>query len=213
MSTPQQPLSEISKTASTPPELTGQTLPAISPEPTAVTTLKEPLQPPPKEQAQAYLPFISLVHSYLWSAITLADQKAGFLFAATSAFLGYLLSKGLLIQLKPPWVGWGLPHWLALASLLLLLAAMGVAIHIVMPRLGGNSAGLVYFKAIASRKDRQLYVSDVTSCTNTALDSALAEHSYEIAKISTRKYSWLRFGMWIGLSGFIAGLGYIGVTQ
>ena len=158
-------------------------------------------------------PFMSLVHSYLLSGITLADQKAAFLFAADSAFLGYLLSRGLLRQLTPGNASWLLPEWLAFGCLVALGISIGTAIYVVMPRLGGNSKGLIYFGAIAARKDSEQYVADVLSSTEASLDVALAEHSYEVARISNRKYRHLRFGMWVGALGFLAGLAYIGLTR
>lgn len=156
---------------------------------------------------------MSLVHSYLMSAITFADQKAGFLFATDSAFLGYLLSNGLLAQLKHPISAWHATQWCSFASLLLLGSSNVTAVFVVMPRLGGGHAGLIYFKAIASRKERAQYVTEVFSSSDSSLGKALSEHCYEIAGIATRKYTHLRVGMWLGVLGFMAGLAYIGLTR
>jgi hypothetical protein len=145
--------------------------------------------------------------------VTLADQKAGFLFAADSAFLGYLISDGLIHQLRLPISDWHMPQWGALASLLFLLVSIGFAIQVVMPRLGGKSDGLIYFRAIAARKEGRSYVAEVLSSTDLSLSIALAEHTYEVARISTSKYMRLRIGMWVGALGFLAGLAYIGLTR
>jgi hypothetical protein len=156
---------------------------------------------------------MSLVHSYLGSVIAFADQKAGFLFAADSAFLGYLLSRGLLRQLAPENGRWLLHEWLAFGCLISLGISIGAAIYVVTPRLGGNNRGIIYFRAIATRKNSEQYVTEVLSPTDASLNVALAEHSYEMARISDRKYRYLRFGVWIGALGFLDGLAYIGLTR
>ncbi len=182
-------------------------------EPLGAPATKEPLSGALQAANQQLFPFVSLVHSYLLSGITLADQKAGFLFASDSAFLGYLLSAGLLRELKPGTSPWLLPQWMAFGSLVSLGLSIAIAIFVVMPRLGGSKDGLIYFRAIAARRKREHYVTDLFSSTDMSLNLALAEHSYEVAQISTRKYKYLRVGMWIGTLGFLAGLSYVGLTR
>jgi Family of unknown function (DUF5706) len=213
MSSPQQPFSDTSGPSAPPSELAGMTLSRPPSEPISAPNTKEPLPSARQAASQQFFPFMSFVHSYLSSAITLADQKAAFLFAADSTFLGYLLSRGIIRQLSPGNVSWLLPEWLALGCLMSLGISIGAAIYVVMPRLGGNSRGLIYFKAIAARKNSEQYVTDVLSSTDSSLNVALAEHSYEVACISNRKYQHLRLGMWIGALGFLAGLAYIGLTR
>ena len=104
-------------------------------------------------------------------------------------------------------------QWSSIASLLLLGASNIKAVLVVMPRLGGKHAGLIYFKAIASRKDRGQYVTELLTSTDSSLCVALSEHCYEIAGIATRKYTHLRVGMWLGSLGFLSGLAYIGLTR
>src|SRR5437773_7032350 len=45
-------------------------------------------------------PFPEFIHQYLSDHIELADQKAGFVFAAVSAVLAYLVTKDVLSPLK-----------------------------------------------------------------------------------------------------------------
>jgi hypothetical protein len=214
MSTPQQPLSDPSDTSpAPPPELARMTLSRPHSEPATGLDTKEPSSPPRPAASQQFFPFMSLVHSYLGSAITFADQKAAFLFAADSAFLGYLLSRGLLHQLAPKNGSWLLLEWLAFGCLISLGISIGAAIYVVTPRLGGNDRGIIYFGAIAARKNSEQYVTEVLSSTDSSLNAALAEHSYEMARISKRKYRHLRFGVWVGALGFLAGLAYIGLTR
>jgi hypothetical protein len=212
MSTPQQSVPEmVPESAATPPQLAGLTLPQPPVGPTSAPAGKEPTVSTANAQSQQFLPFISLVHAYLWSAITLADQKAGFVFAVDSAFVGYLLSAGAARQLRTPGT-WHLLQWSALVSLVFLGVSIGGVVNVVMPRLGGKSSGLIYFKAVSARKNSERYVVDVLSSTDSGLNAALAEHSYEVARISTQKYQHLRFAMWVGVVGFLAGLVFIGLT-
>jgi hypothetical protein len=88
-----------------------------------------------------------------------------------------------------------------------------MAIYVVMPRLGGNSSGLIYFRAIATRKNSEQYVAEVVSASDASLNVALAEHLYELSRIAARKYEHLRIGMWLGGLGFLIGLAYIGLTR
>jgi hypothetical protein len=211
MSTSQR--STAADTGATPVQLANSTIHQPSGETAGAPATKEPSSAAGKGQCEQLQSFMSLVHSYLTSAITFADQKAGFLFATDSAFLGYLLSNGLLLRLKTPVSAWHLVQWSSVASLLLLGASNVMAVVVVMPRLGGRHTGLIYFKAIASRKRRSEYVSDLVSSTHSSLNAALSEHCYEIAGIATRKYTHLRTGMWLGALGFLCGRAYIGLTR
>src|SRR5579863_1797470 len=148
VSVPQQPIQQAQLPTDPPPELEGLSLPHPTPSPGTPAGTKDSASAPPPPQP-SYFSFSSLAHSYLWSAITLADQKAGFLFASSSAFLGYLMSDGILRQLRANNPGW--PRLTAACALVLLLMSIGLSINVVMPRLGGNSGGLIYFKAIAGR--------------------------------------------------------------
>jgi Pycsar effector protein len=211
MSTSQQPTAADS--VATPVQLANSTIHQPPADTTGATATKEPSSAAGKEQCEQFQSFMSLVHSYLMSAITFADQKAGFLFATDSAFLGYLLSNGLLLRIKAPVSAWHLVQWASIASLLLLGASNVMAVLVVMPRLGGRHTGLIYFKAISRRKRRSEYVNEVLSSTGASLNVALSEHCYEIAGIATRKYTHLRTGMWLGALGFLAGLAYIGLSR
>lgn len=212
MSTPQQPVAPTPQPAEAPAQLAGLTIPS-SPGVTSTTAdAKESVLATPKVGSEQFSSFISLVHSYLWSSVTFADQKAAFLFAIDSAFLGYLLSNGLLRKMTHVQT-WQFLQWLSLVSLVSLGLSIGMAVYVVMPRLGGNRGGLIYFMAIASRRNREAYVAELLSSSDSSLSSALAEHSYEVARIATRKYRNLRLGVWVGIIGFASGLVYIGISQ
>jgi hypothetical protein len=178
-----------------------------------VASAKEPASPALSSTAPQLPQFMSLVHSYLLSMITLADQKSAFVFTADSAFLGYLLAAGLLHQLQAPPSSWAVRQWCGAMALAFLVCSIAAIINVVMPRLGGKARGLIYFKAIAARKGSQQYAMEVLSSADPSLSVALAEHSYEVARISTRKYRSLQFGIWVGILGFLAGFIFVGLGR
>ena len=122
MPTSQRPTT-AADTGAMPPQLANSTIHQPPADTTGAAATKEPSSAVGKEQCEQFQSFMSLVHSYVMSAITFADQKAGFLFATDSAFLGYLLSNGLLLRLKAPVSAWHLVQWASIASLLLLGAS------------------------------------------------------------------------------------------
>ncbi len=126
------------------PRLGELTPPTSAPERSETVSGKEPGSAQLSVQGEQFAPFISLVHSYLVSMVNLADQKAAFVFATESAFLGYLLSAGLLKEMDVPVTAWHLPHWFALTTLVLLGLSIGAVLSVVTPRLGGKATGLVY---------------------------------------------------------------------
>ncbi|MBZ5573793.1 MAG: DUF5706 domain-containing protein [Acidobacteriia bacterium] len=97
--------------------------------------------------------------------------------------------------------------------MLCLSISLALVLNVVMPRLGGRGDGLIYFAAIANRRNSAEYVTDVLSSAHSSLETALAQHSYEVARIATRKYRNLRMAMWVGVAAFVAGFVFIGLNR
>jgi hypothetical protein len=153
--------------------------------------------------------FSSRTHDYVWSALTFAEQKAAFIFTADTAFLGYLLSSGALQVMTTRHARWDWRTYLALSAIVLLLGSIANALSAVMPRLGGNAAGLIYFNAVA-RRSKDEYLSDVMGSSRTELARGTLEHCHELARIARVKYNEIRLGAWLAIFGFAVGLIYIG---
>src|ERR1041385_7624583 len=89
-------------------------------------------------------PFPEFIHEYLSDHIELADQKAGFVFAAVSAVLAYLVTKDVLSPLKS-WLTTGTPpkgsDCLVLIAILVLWFSAMFSIWVIAPRLWGKRSG------------------------------------------------------------------------
>jgi len=146
--------------------------------------------------------FSTFVPGYVAGGILLADQKAAFIFATDTAFLGYLVTTipANVRHIPSP------QQFLLGAALVLLVLSITSVIAVLIPRLGGDAKGLVYFKAIASRPTSESYVSEVLRATQSELDASTLQHTYEISKLSASKYGYVRVAMWFGLFGFAAGM-------
>ena len=154
--------------------------------------------------------FLTLTHGYLWSAITFAEQKAAFVFAADSAFLGYLTSSGLLktILTHAP-SSWRFAEYFGIVATASFLASIILVLSVVVPRLGGAARGVIYFNAIADRPSADSYAADVIRLDDFGRTREILHHCYEVAVICRRKYAGVRLAMLFGAIGLICGLGYV----
>ena len=208
MPTKNEPISDGSEKLPTPPELTGISL-DTSPQSSKSPVLgeKESTRPnislssPENDKSH----FLSFVHDHVWANIQFAEQKAAFVFAANTAFLGYIVSTipahfGDLNLTK---------QILLIVTIVFLLISIGTVISIITPRLAGHTKGLVYFGAICNRAKAADYVEEVFRASQLELDSAVALHTYEIAVICHRKQRLIRLSLAVGTLGFLAGLLWI----
>ncbi len=153
--------------------------------------------------------FSVFVHSYVWSSILLAEQKAGFLFASNTAFLGYLVS-----TLPKYFADFPLAQQvLAGAAILSLVLSNAAVLAAVFPRMGGNSTGLIYFKAISERPSSLTYADEVSQSSNADLEKATATHVYEISRICREKYRCVRIALILAFAGFAIGLVWLSILR
>jgi pycsar effector protein len=173
----------------------------------------KPTKPPAKEQARAIpegcseLPeFARHIHSYLSENIQFADQKAGFIFAASGAVLAYEFQKNVhLLWLKSP-RSWSWLDGFACVSMLSLLVAGGMAAAVVLPRLKKSYRGLVFFGSIADYGETTRFATAVMQRNNDQLSQDLLSHSYDLAVICRTKYGILGCALWAGAVGFVTGV-------
>lgn len=202
MSKTDNPISDQSEKMPNPPELKGASLSKSSLLPTVIKDEKESVTTDIEAFSENRFPFGSFVHNYVWASIQFAEQKAAFVFAVDSAFLGYLVTTipSNLLQIAP------LQQVLIASALMLLGSSIAAVLTVIMPRLGGDFKGIVYFGAISKRATAAEYSTEVLRANRSELDSATAQHIYEIAVICTRKYKRIRWAIWLGLFGSLAGL-------
>jgi hypothetical protein len=202
------PIADQSEKLPKAPELAGASLEKPPVSRMVVGKQKEPaapVSPDARFAPETRFPFGSFVHEYIWGSILLAEQKAAFIFAADTAFIGYLVAT------IPTDFGHLQMSLMAIlvCAFSLLIGSISATVSIVMPRLGGDLRGMIYFKAVASRPTAADYMSEVLRANRPELDSATMQHIYEIATICTRKYERVRWALWLGLFGFIAGFLWI----
>ena len=199
------PISEQSEKLPKPTELTGVFLDKSLPVSTPVKNEKESFQAPaaePQSTHEEKFSFLSFVHEYVWANTLFAEQKAAFVFAADTAFLGYLVS-----TIPSHVLGLGrLQQGLIITALGSLILSIATVVSIITPRLGGHLKGLIYFGAISTRTSAADYISDVLRANQPQFDAAIAHHIYEIAVICNRKQRRIRWAILFGMIGIVVGM-------
>lgn len=158
---------------------------------------------------EGHAKFAEEVHQYVREYIRNADQKAAFFFAASTAVLAFLHSRGTAARwLKSP-TGWSFVDTLAFIAMGGLAVAAGVMLSVVMPRLKGSKRGLIYFNAVAEHESSMEYADEVTRRSAAEISRIKLQHTYDLAKICRAKYRVLVTGFWIGGVGAVAALSYL----
>lgn len=150
----------------------------------------EEQQPQPNDHA---FKFACHVHEYLRQFLQAADQKAVFTLLASSAVLGFVITRLLDTKLHRSPCFWLLG---GLASVLLALAG-GFAAVSVRPRQNNVTRGLVAWVGIRQRNVAE-YVKAVEEADHI---QEILTHCHELAGILQRKYDRLKWG----IDFFIAG--------
>jgi hypothetical protein len=159
-----------------------------------------------KKDQEGRLKFAEETHQYVREYIRLADQKAAFFFAGSTALLAYLHNVGLATRWLVSPTAWSLAHVLSfLASIGLLLCAITCLVT-VMPRLKGSKRGLIFFAAISEYDSSNDYVSEFMKQGLSDLCEAKLKHAYELSGICKRKYAMLGWGQRLGALGLTASL-------
>jgi hypothetical protein len=157
-----------------------------------------------KKEQELRLKFSEETHQYVREYIRLADQKATFFFAGSTALLAFLHK----LELTNIWISnpktWGLIEVLALTATLGLIFSTICCLATVVPRLKGSRRGLIFFAAISEYESAAEYASDVMKQGASALCEARLRHAYELSAVCKRKYSVLICGQWAGAVGVVA---------
>lgn len=157
--------------------------------------------------------FGEFAHQQVREYIQLADQKAGFLFAAASVMLGYLHEQeASSLWWKSPF-GWGFGGALAFVAMLGLAVAIFLAAATVYPRTPGASDGLLFWSAIARRSSAAAYLDDVRRTSKPSLTETCLRHTHELATVCAAKYRSLGRAFRAAAVGFGASVLYLLVAQ
>lgn len=157
-----------------------------------------------QKELEIRLKFAEETHQYIREYIRLADQKATFFFAGSTALLAYLNSLGFVNSWLTKPSTWRLVDVLACVSTIGLIASAVAFASAVIPRTSGSRRGLVFFGAIAEYENSNQYATDIIKSDLQELYGSKLMHNYDISKVCTRKYGMLKWGQWIGIGAVIA---------
>lgn len=146
--------------------------------------------------------FAEFHEGYVSRHIQLADTKASFVFGGVSALIAYLFSKPEVktVLFAPTWTG----AWpFLLAAVMLLAGSAASAFSVIAPRLKSSGEGIVYFGAVSTRSTAADYEREIGAKTESELVSARLRHCYDVSRICSRKYTYLRRAMWMAFPGVV----------
>ena len=95
--------------------------------------------------------------------------------------------------------------WLLLLVVVLLATAAFCSVRVIVPRLFTSHAkGLIFFGTVSNHAKAQDYVDVIARADEATLTNARLAHCYDLSKVCTRKYQWLRAALWIGIAAVAA---------
>lgn len=150
-----------------------------------------------KSHLVSNLQFLSDQSDFIHRDIERADTKAAWSFAIVSSLILYNSSRldSVCWECRP-------------AELVLVYAAIAFlsfsgfhSFRVITPRLDGNPKGLFYFGAVATQETAADFGSKVSGLGIENLVGERASHNFEIAKICSDKFQWLRHSFILGVIG------------
>jgi hypothetical protein len=159
-----------------------------------------------QKEPEIRLKFAEETHQYVREYIRLADQKATFFFAGSTALLAYLHKVGLTNVWQNSPVSWKLFNMLAFLATTSLFLCTVACLATVMPRLKGTKRGIIFFSAIFEYETSSEYASDVMKKSPSDLCEAKLKHTHDLSSVCKKKYDTLRLGQWLGAVAVISSL-------
>lgn len=150
--------------------------------------------------------FAEFHEGYVRDYIGLADAKAGLAFALASGVLAYFLGNDQIrALLATPTCSFAFV--ICLLSTVLLTVSAVFSFLVIAPRLSSPSnEGIVFFGAVAGRRNAIEYISDVAGFSSRDIIEARLKHCFDISRVCSQKYAQLRRAIWVGLPGLILAL-------
>ena len=178
---------------------------------TAKRTKEQPgIDPPAAHQVDSLkelelrLKFAEETHAYVREYIRLADQKATFFFAGTTALIAYLHKVSLAALWICPPKSWRIIETLSFSAIVGLTFCTVACLFAILPRLAGSRRGLIHFVAINDFTSSSEYANAIASAPLKELLEQKIRHAHELSGICSRKYTALRFAQWAGAIGTIS---------
>lgn len=176
-----------------------------TPDSTSIVGSK-PKLPEASTSQDAHAEFAELSHNYVREYIKIADQKAAFFFAASTALIAFLQRGGFLEKWLVNPKGWGIYEVMCFLATIGLSVCILLCLWVVIPRLKGSIRGLIFFNAVAEYETSKEYISDVKRRNSSELVEALLKHTHELCLICKNKYQALTKALWAGAVGVSAAI-------
>ena len=148
--------------------------------------------------------FARHTHNYICENIKMADQKAAFIFAISSALLVFLFRKEIHYKWLKPLNAWILSDFIAFLAMMFLAFGIIMAFLVVKPRLTKTHEGYIFFKSIKSKfSSANDYAAYVYTQNEIDLNNAILKHCYDLSLVCTNKYLSLLYSVWFSAIGVI----------
>lgn len=155
--------------------------------------------PDAKTDAKVRFDFIARVHVYTHDYIRFADTKASAILAACGFLFTGLFTRGdalgAMIQKSPSCTVTSLVVIFGVAALGCLLATISYSVACVMPRLGSQGKGLVYWDQVAKYESAD-YAQAVLSLSGDEAIEQLADHVRAVSGTARKKYVYVSKSLW-----------------
>lgn len=135
------------------------------------------------------------LHNYLREYIKNADQKAIFFFSICSALIAFQYTQGWPTRWTKSVLLWGMSDGLSFIATLGLTISAILFLNVVVPRLGGSSRGYIYFKSVSNFKSGSDYSQEINQLSEEKLIDEWLDHCFELATITSAKYSTLSLAL------------------
>lgn len=142
-------------------------------------------------------------HIYVTEYIKLADQKAAVIFAAVTGMLCYFFNTGLQKMWLKPIQTWSALDFLCLLAMLSLAIGLCAACAVLVPLLRKSHRGLVFFGSVAEFESSTAYASEALSTPHQRLTRAILQHTYDLSKTCSTKYTKLVVAIWGAIIGTV----------
>ena len=149
--------------------------------------------------------FADHVHSYLCQFILAADQKAAFTLAASSAVLGFLITRFNDSDHPDSTCAW----IFGIVGASFLVVAGGLATWSLKPIQNGLKDGLVAWGGISRQKSADEYIKAVHG---SDLNIEVLTHCYALSAIVRKKYNFLQKAVHCFMVGSVATIVYLVLT-
>tara|TARA_R110002020_G_scaffold467917_1_gene691811 strand:+ start:1294 stop:1830 length:537 start_codon:yes stop_codon:yes gene_type:complete len=141
--------------------------------------------------------FSSFEEVYIRHYISLADAKATFFCSLYFLVIGGLVSDASVRKMVANAVIC-VDFSATILTFIFLFLGAGSAFSVVAPRLrSSNPQGFIFFDAVASFEDGDHYTMELLKLSDSDISRERLAHCYDVAKVCARKYSRLRFSIWM----------------